>query len=107
MLSLKFELYLIADNPLKSQVHLGSRSKSVAKSWEKAHTPFAAEEVCPEERETSDTERSQREQVGLGTWGQTSRGPLAPAEGQAPSASSEPTLFALEPLTCFHEIYFR
>jgi hypothetical protein len=38
-----------------------------------------------------------KEQVRLGTWEQTSRGPLAPAKGQAPSASSEFTLFAIEP----------
>ncbi len=34
--------------------------------------------------------------VWLGSWEQTSRGPLAPAGGQAPSVSSEPTLFAIE-----------
>ncbi len=42
---------------------------------------------------------TERKHVRLGSWDQTSRGPLAPAEKKAPpSTSSEPTLFAIEPI---------
>ncbi len=40
---------------------------------------------------------SKREKIGLSNRKQTSRGPLAPAEGQDPSASSELTLARLSP----------